>query len=302
MGPQILLLVAVAAVGVFHTIVPDHWLPITLLARQEGWTRRETARAAAGAGLGHSLSTLAIGFVIWLAGAALAAKFANAVSTIASLALIGFGLWIALGALRDLRRGGHSHGHHGHSHGHRHHHHHGQSSGHEHDHGDGHAHPHPHEHVHAVNQEHEEEGQQEQVGHRHRHRHGDGREHIHYHWHESASAHPVDGSAALAVAVPLHEHDHPKAPRRALLLILGSSPMVEGIPAFLAASRFGLGLIAIMAVVFTLSTVITYIALCVVSSATVERVHLGPLERYGEVVSGAFIAVVGLVFLVWVQW
>jgi len=290
MGPQILLLVAVAAVGVFHTIVPDHWLPITLLARQEGWTRRETARAAAGAGLGHSLSTLVIGFVIWLAGAALAAKFANAVSTIASLALIGFGLWIALGALRDLRGGGHSHGHHGHSHGHHHHHDHG------HDHGDGHSHPHPHEHVH------EEEGQQEQVGHRHRHRHGDGREHVHYHWHESASAHPVEGSAALAVAVPLHEHDHPKAPRRALLLILGSSPMVEGIPAFLAASRFGLGLISLMAVVFTLSTVITYIALCVVSSATVERVHLGPLERYGEVVSGAFIAVVGLVFLVWVQW
>jgi len=296
-----LLLVAVAAVGVFHTIVPDHWLPITLLARQEGWTRRETARAAAGAGLGHSLSTLAIGFVIWLAGAALAARFANAVSTIASLALIGFGLWIIFGPLRDLRHGGHSHGHHGHSHGHHHHHHHGQSSEHEHDHGDGHSHPHPHEHAHAPNPGHEEEAQPEQAGHRHRHSHGDGRVHTHYHWHESTSTHLVEGSAALAVAAPLHEHDHPKAPRRALLLILGSSPMVDGIPAFLAASRFGLGLIAIMAVVFTLSTVVTYIALCVASSATVERVHLGPLERYGEVISGAFIAAVGLVFL-FVPW
>lgn len=86
------------------------------------------------------------------------------------------------------------------------------------------------------------------------------------------------------------------------MLILGSSPMVEGIPAFLAASRFGFGLIAIMGLVFTLSTVVTYIALCVVSSATVERIHLGPLERYGEVVSGAFIAAVGLVFLVWIRW
>jgi hypothetical protein len=111
----------------------------------------------------------------------------------------------------------------------------------------------------------------------------------------------VDGSVALA-AIPVHEHDHPKAPRRALMLILGSSPMVEGIPAFLAASRYGLGLIAAMAVVFTVSTVATYVALCVSSAAAVERIHLGPLERYGEVISGAFIAAVGLVFLVWVQW
>jgi len=86
------------------------------------------------------------------------------------------------------------------------------------------------------------------------------------------------------------------------MLILGSSPMVEGIPAFLAASHFGGGLLAVMAVVFTLSTMVTYITLCVSSSAAVDRVHLGPLERYGEVLSGAFIAVVGLVFLIWVQW
>ena len=41
---------------------------------------------------------------------------------------------------------------------------------------------------------------------------------------------------------------------------------------------------------------------CVASSATAERIHLGPLERHGEVVSGAFIAAVGLVFLVWTRW
>jgi ABC-type nickel/cobalt efflux system permease component RcnA len=292
-----LLLIAVAAVGVFHTLVPDHWLPITLLARQEGWTRPEVARVASGAGLGHALSTLAIGLVVWIAGAALAGNFTSTVDTAAGLALIGFGLWIALGALRDLRAGGHSHGHpHGHPHRHQ------GNSTHRHDHSDGHSHSHPHGHAHATVHGHDEEGRQEHAGHRHRHRHPDGRVHTHYHRHDSASAHPVDGTAALVVAAPLHEHDHPEAPRRALLLILGSSPMVEGIPAFLAASRFGVGLLAAMAVVFTLSTVLTYTVLCVVSLATVERVHLGPLEPYGEVVSGAFIALVGLVFLVWVRW
>ena len=31
-GPELLLIGAVAAVGVLHTIVPDHWVPITLIA------------------------------------------------------------------------------------------------------------------------------------------------------------------------------------------------------------------------------------------------------------------------------
>jgi hypothetical protein len=31
-GPELLLIGAVAAVGVLHTIVPDHWVPITVMA------------------------------------------------------------------------------------------------------------------------------------------------------------------------------------------------------------------------------------------------------------------------------
>ena len=54
-GPEILLIVSVGVVGVLHTIVPDHWVPITLLARQRGWSRAETARAALQAGIGHVL-------------------------------------------------------------------------------------------------------------------------------------------------------------------------------------------------------------------------------------------------------
>ena len=34
---------AVAAVGVLHTIAPDHWVPITLIARQRGWSMSDTA-------------------------------------------------------------------------------------------------------------------------------------------------------------------------------------------------------------------------------------------------------------------
>ena len=84
--------------------------------------------------------------------------------------------------------------------------------------------------------------------------------------------------------------------RTALLLILGSSPMVEGIPAFFAAGKYGPGLIAIMAVVFAVSTILTYILLCVYSTVGLQRVKFGVLERYGEVLSGIFIALVGVAF------
>lgn len=85
----------------------------------------------------------------------------------------------------------------------------------------------------------------------------------------------------------------------ALLLILGSSPMVEGIPAFFAASRYGVPLLLLMAIVFAISTIATYVILCVYSAAGLQRVKLGPIERYGEVISGAFIAFVGVIFWVW---
>jgi ABC-type nickel/cobalt efflux system permease component RcnA len=238
-----LLVLAVAAVGVLHTLVPDHWAPISLLAREHGWTRSQTARAAAMAGAGHAISTLAIAALVWFAGAMLAARFGHAVSVASSIALVVFGLWIAIGSWREL---------------------HGQK----------------HDHAH--------------LGHSHVHRHPDGTEHRHWHEHHEADWHAIDGTLALA---PLHDHEHRTSPRTALLLILGSSPMVEGIPAFFAASRYGLGLLAVMSVVFAASTIATYVALCVASAAGMQRLNIGPLERYGEVLSGSLIAVLGAVFL-----
>src|SRR5580692_7947471 len=117
-APELLLIGAVASVGVLHTIVPDHWVPITLIARQRGWSKAETARASLQAGIGHVLSTLLIASVVWLAGVAVATHFGHIVDAAASIALVAFGSWIAIAAWRELRGGaghGHAHGH-GHSH------------------------------------------------------------------------------------------------------------------------------------------------------------------------------------------
>src|SRR5665213_2209169 len=183
-----LLVATVAAVGVFHTLVPDHWAPIVVIGRQQGWSIGRTARAAAIAGFGHVASTLVLGLVLWAA---------------------------------------------------------------------------------------------------------DATQHVHWHEHHQDDWHTVEGGAAV-----MHQHEHAIAGRTALVLILGSSPMIEGVPAFFAASTYGLGLIAVMAGVFALATIVTYVAASCFAIAGLQRVSLGPLERYGEVLSGTFVALVGVYALI----
>jgi nickel/cobalt transporter (NicO) family protein len=389
---QFLLIAAVAGVGVLHTIVPDHWAPITLIARQRGWSRAETARAALQAGTGHVVSTLVIAVIVWLAGVAVAASFGHVIDALASLALIALGAVIAISAWRELHAEGPGHGHaHGHGHSHSHGHEflnlrgdeihgpelqripiddaelelsiyeagvpprfrltgpyfeaasvetlrpdssrqlfpmvhrgrfwesqdeipepHGfavtvslEQEGEfrqfttefvEHVHGPGHPHHHGHDDEH--NHLHPDAGGDVALltRHTHTHRHVEGPTHAHWHDHPAAETHDA---AQAASQPPVHEHAHKTSFRTALLLILGSSPMIEGIPAFFAAGKYGLGLIVVMSVVFAISTIATYVGLCVLSTAGLDRLHLGPFERYGEVLSGAFIALVGVVFWIW---
>jgi nickel/cobalt transporter (NicO) family protein len=331
-GSASLLVGAVAAVGVLHTIVPDHWVPITLIARQRRWSAAQTARVALKAGAGHVLSTLAIALVIWIAGVAVATRFGHWVDTIASAALVGFGAWIAISAWRDLRRG--------------------DRPGHGHD--PGHRHSHNLSPFPASSSVHGPELQKigaaegivelsifETGVPPHFRVTGDfsdsplletqrddgGRQTFTFnsrgdYW-ESVEEIPEPHQFAVTLTINHdghthtyssrfsehqhshaghhHVHPHPDATkhRTALLLILGSSPMVEGIPAFFAASRYGVGLIILMSVVFAATTIATYIVLCVYSTAGLQRISLGPIERYGEVLSGGFIALVGLTFWLW---
>jgi hypothetical protein len=73
----------------------------------------------------------------------------------------------------------------------------------------------------------------------HAHRHGRGSVHSHWHDHTPASSHSI--TADIETEPPAHDHRHKTTARTALLLILGSSPMVEGIPAFFAAGKYGVG-------------------------------------------------------------
>jgi hypothetical protein len=331
----LLLVGAVAAVGVLHTLVPDHWVPITLIARQRGWSRGQTARVSFRAGLGHVLSTLAIALVVWLAGVAVATRFGHWVDTGASIALIGFGAWIALSAWREMHR----HGGQGHSHAHTHHPHVSDASA---------SAPgaiHGPE-LQRINTEHgpvelsiyeagvpprfrltadfadsvvvetrREDGSRQDFQFARRGEYWQSVEEIpephqfavsvvldhegHAHRYEARFTEHAHGPDGHHDDEHGHDHSRQNSSRTALLLILGSSPMVEGIPAFFAASKYGVSLIIVMSLVFGATTIATYMLLCVYSTIGLQRVRLGALERYGEVLSGAFIALVGLVFWIW---
>jgi len=234
----VLLIVTVAAVGVLHTVVPDHWAPIVVLARQQGWSIARTARSAAIAGLGHVTTTLLLGALVWIVGASLAVQYGHFVSRASAVALCALGLWIAFGAWKEIRA--------------------------------------------------QDDGQL-LVEHAHPHRHDDGLEHVHWHAH-----HPEDRHSAEAGPALRHAHEHALPGRTALLLILGSSPMVEGIPAFLAASAKGSVLLGLMALTFAISTIATYAVMSVAGVRSLQRTSLGRFERYGEVLSGLFVASVGV--------
>jgi len=195
------LLGTVAAVGVLHTLVPDHWAPIVAIARRRRWSYTRIAAGAALAGTGHVLSTLALGLLAWGIGIAVAARYGTLVNQISAVALIVFGGWIAWGGWKEAR--------------------------------------HKHEH-----------------------------------------AHPSNGNE-----------------RTALLLILGSSPMVEGLPAFFAATPYGFSVIAIMSVVFALATIGTYVAVSVAAAAGFQNVAGNHIERYGEFLSGAVVVAAGAIAL-----
>ena len=200
----LLLVATVAVVGVLHTIVPDHWAPIAVIARQRGWSRRETARVAAGAGLGHALSTIAIGMLAYFAGAIAAQRLGHAINLTASLALIAFGLWSTIAAIREL----------------------------------------------------------------------------------TVSVDPLPSSSALPA-------------RTALMLILGSSPSIEVVPTFLAAAPLGIAAFLALSLVFSITTIGTYVVTCVLSVTGLEQFRYAPVERYGEVISGVLVCVIGVVFLIW---
>lgn len=131
MSNEIIVLAGTAAtLGLVHTLVgPDHYLPFVVLSRARNWSTVKTAIVTLLCGVGHVLSSIALGFIGIALGIAVfrLEGIESSRGEIAAWLLIGFGFAYFVWGLRKAIRGRHHE--------------------HVHPHEDGKDHSHPHKHT-----------------------------------------------------------------------------------------------------------------------------------------------------------
>ena len=131
-----LLLGAAGMVAILHSILPDHWVPLAVVARTQRWSLLYVGRVTLLASLGHVITSLVLGGFIALIGFQfqheIETQQGHTVGAVLVLTGIGFLIWGLFG-----------HGSYGHHH----------DEDHAHDHELGHKHGHPHEHEHSLGKE-----------------------------------------------------------------------------------------------------------------------------------------------------
>ena len=146
-----LLLGAAGAVAILHSVLPDHWVPLAVVARVRRWSLWHVGRVALLASLGHVITSLILGGLIAVVGLQFQHEIETQQGHIVGIVLvltgIGFLIWGLVG------HGPHGHHHeenHVHGHGpHGHHH----EENHVHGHGLGEMHDGSHEHKDSLGKE-----------------------------------------------------------------------------------------------------------------------------------------------------
>lgn len=257
-----LLLAAAAGVGIAHSILPDHWVPLAVIARTNRWSLGRTARVSFLASVGHVVVSLVLGILLAAAGLALRnaviAEEGQIVGGMLVLTGLGFLVWALLARGRGHTHGGHAHPHpHPHTHEH---------DAHDHVHGHAHDHDHPHDHEHAHSHDHE-------------HSHDHGPTHDHGAAEHGIAAGARRGSWLTEIAVPFG---------------VAASPDLTILPVFLAASAVGVGAAVGTLVTFTAATLLTFVVLTLAATIGGYRVEWPWLESNGHVVSALVLLVVGI--------
>ena len=129
----LLLLAAASAVAILHSILPDHWVPLAVVARTQRWSILHVIRVTLLASLGHVITSLILGGIIALIGLQFQREIETQQGHIVGVVLILTGIIFLIWGLVG-------HGPHGH--------HHDEDHPHAHDHsfGDDHHHQHDHDH------------------------------------------------------------------------------------------------------------------------------------------------------------
>ena len=111
----IVLCITAASIGFFHTLFgPDHYLPFIVMSKARGWSLRKTSFITFLCGLGHILSSVALGLIGIAFGIAVMKleAFEAFRGNLAAWALIGFGFAYFIWGIRQaIRNKPHKHMH-----------------------------------------------------------------------------------------------------------------------------------------------------------------------------------------------
>jgi nickel/cobalt transporter (NicO) family protein len=122
-----LLLGAAVVVAVLHSLLPDHWVPLAIVARTQRWSLWRVGRVTFLASLGHVVTSLVLGGILALIGLQFQKEFETQQGHIIGVVLILTGIIFLIWGL--VGNGPHGHTHEG-----------------SHDHDDDHDHDHDHPH------------------------------------------------------------------------------------------------------------------------------------------------------------
>jgi nickel/cobalt transporter (NicO) family protein len=89
----ITLIAGSLVLSILHALIPNHWLPILAISRQEKWSLGQTTYVTFVAGLSHALSTVLIGIAIGLLGLTISDQVTGFTHLIAPIILIAIGLF-----------------------------------------------------------------------------------------------------------------------------------------------------------------------------------------------------------------
>lgn len=253
-----LLLIGAAAVGILHSLLPDHWVPLAVVARTQRWGLFRLGRVSALAAGGHVLASLVLGGVVALVGL----RFQHTIETqqghIVGAVLVLTGVGLLLWGLT-----GH---------------------GHMHEHGDSHDHELEHDHQHSPSQQMSRGGE-----HAHEHAH-QGVMHSHRHYHEAF----VQSQASRIAA---HSSESSWVSRLAAVAVpfgAAASPDLTFLPFAFAAGTRGGGSVAAVLGVFAAVTMVTFVGLTVIATAVGYQMQGEWLEKHANTVTATVLIVIGV--------
>ncbi len=274
MGSVALLVLGAIAVGVVHSVLPDHWVPLAVVARTQKWSYTRLATTSFLAAGGHVLTSIVLGGVVALVGLQFQKQIETQQGHIIGAVLVITGLGFMVWGLTG----------HGHVHDH-------GSQGEEprHDHLDDlsvtrqdlydRAHDHKHQAGIAMSPEHSHEHSHQGVRHSHRH------------------SHEAFIRARAGLIVEHSDRGTVLGQLGAIAVPFGvaASPDLTFLPFAIAASAYGLDAVGAVLGAFSLVTLATFVGLTVIATAVGYQMRGEWLEKHAGTITSLVLIAIGVV-------